>query len=52
MAELTVPQIDFSSLGQLPQIYKQNQQDALRQQTLANLGQGGQVDANTLLRSG
>lgn len=52
MAQLTVPQIDFSPLGQLPQIYKQGQQDALRQQTLANLGQGGQVDANTLLRSG
>lgn len=52
MSELTVPQIDFSSLGQLPQIWKQGQQDALRQQTLANLGQGGQVDANTLLRSG
>jgi hypothetical protein len=52
MAELTVPQIDFSSLGQLPAIYKQGQADNLRQQTLANLGQGGAVDANTLLKSG
>lgn len=40
MAELTVPQIDFSSLGQLPQLWKQGQADALRQQTLANLGNG------------
>jgi hypothetical protein len=52
MAELTVPQVDFSSLGQLPQIYKQAQADNLRQQTLANLGQGGAVDANTLFKSG
>lgn len=52
MAELTVPQIDFAPLGQLPQIWKQGQQDALRQQTLANLGQGGQADAVALLRSG
>lgn len=52
MAELTVPQIDFSSLGQLPAIYKQGQADAVRQQTLASLGQGGQADAAALLRSG
>jgi len=52
MAELTVPQVDFSSLGQLPALYKQGQADALRQQTLANLGQGGQADAATLLKSG
>jgi hypothetical protein len=52
MAELTVPQIDFSALGQLPQVYKAAQADQLRQQTLASLGQGGQVDANTLLKSG
>lgn len=52
MAELLVPSVDFSSLGQLPQLYRQNQQNALRQQTLANLGQGGAVDAQTLLRSG
>lgn len=52
MAELTVPEVDFSGLAKLPQIYKQTQADALRQQTLANLGQGGQADANALLRSG
>lgn len=52
MAELTVPQVDFSSLGQLPAIYKQGQADAVRQQTLASLGQGGQADAAALLRSG
>lgn len=52
MAELSVPQVDFSSLGQLPQLYKQGQADALRQQTLASLGQGGQADAAALLKSG
>jgi hypothetical protein len=52
MSELTVPQIDFSSLGQLPEIYRQGQANALRQQTLASLGQGGQADAAALLRSG
>lgn len=52
MAELTVPQVDFSSLGQLPAIYKQGQADQLRQQTLASLGQGGQADATALLKSG
>jgi hypothetical protein len=51
MAELIVPSVDFSSLGQLPQIYRQNQAEALRRQTLASLGQGGN-DAQTLLRSG
>lgn len=52
MAELSVPQVDFSGLAQLPGIYKQGQADALRQQTLANLGQGGAVDATALLKSG
>lgn len=52
MAELNVPQVDFSALGQLPQIYKQGQADNLRQQTLANLGQGGTADAQALLKSG
>jgi hypothetical protein len=51
MAELTVPQVDFSAIGQLPQS-KQGQADALRQQTLANLGQGGTADAAALLKSG
>lgn len=52
MAELTVPTVDFSSLGQLPEIYRQGQANALRQQTLANLGQGGTADAAALIRSG
>lgn len=52
MAELNVPQIDFSPIGQLPQIYQQAQQDSARKMALAQLGQGGQVDANTLLKSG
>lgn len=52
MAELTVPTVDFSALGQLPDIYRQNRANAIRQQTLANLGQGAQADADALLRSG
>lgn len=52
MAELTVPQVNFGSLGELPGIYRQNQANALRQQTLEGLGQGGAVDANALIRSG
>lgn len=52
MAELTVPRIDFSSLGDLPAVWRQNQQDALRRQTLASLGQGGDIDSATLLKSG
>lgn len=52
MAELTVPRVDFSSLGDLPGIWKQNRQDQLRQQTLASLGQGTEVDSNALIRSG
>lgn len=52
MAELTVPQIDFSMLGNLGNVYKQAQSDQMRQQTLASLGQGGQADATALLKSG
>jgi hypothetical protein len=52
MSELTVPQIDFSPLGNLPAVYKQAQADNLRQQTLAGLGQGGTADAQGLLKSG
>lgn len=44
MAELTVPQVDFSSLGQLGQIYKQGQQDNARRLALSNLGTGGTAD--------
>lgn len=52
MSELTVPQIDFSPLGQLPDIYRKAQDDANVKQTLANLGQGGQLDPMALIRSG
>jgi hypothetical protein len=52
MAELTVPQVDFSALGQLPQIWQQGRADTLRRQTLSNLGQGGAADAAALLKSG
>ena len=52
MAELTVPRIDFSILGELPQVYQQSRADAVRRRTLANLGQGSQADADTLLKSG
>ncbi len=48
----TPVQADFSSLAQLPQIYKQAQADAMRRQTLADLGQGGQIDPMRLMRSG
>ena len=51
-SELTVPRIDFSSLGELPQLYRQNQADAMRRQTLASLGQGGTADAAALMKSG
>lgn len=52
MAELLNPQIDFSALGQIPEIIQQNRASALRQQTLASLGQGGPADATALLKSG
>lgn len=52
MAELTVPRVDFSSLGQLGNVYRKAQEDEVRKQTLASLGQGTDVDANALLKSG
>lgn len=52
MAELTVPTVDFSALGGLGDTYRQARTDAVRRQTLANLGQGGQADADALLKSG
>lgn len=52
MAELLVPRVDFSPLGDLPQLIQQNRQNQLRQQTLASLGNGTEADANTLIRSG
>jgi hypothetical protein len=52
MAELTLPAMNFTALGQLPAVYQKAQADELRKQTLANLGQGGQADAAALMRSG
>ncbi len=52
MSELTVPRVDFSPLGDLPDIYRKAQDDANVKQTLANLGHGGQLDPMALIRSG
>jgi hypothetical protein len=43
---------DFSSLAQLPQIYRQARNEEVRRQTLAQLGQGGQIDPMQLVQSG
>lgn len=45
-------QVDFSSLAQLPQVYQKAQADQVRRDTLASLGQGGQVDPMKLITSG
>lgn len=39
MAELTVPRLDFSALGDLPQTYRQARDDRNTRMTLASLGQ-------------
>jgi hypothetical protein len=56
MAELTVPRVDFSSLGDLPDVYRNARTQATREMTLANLAQGGNVNyeqaAASLLRGG
>lgn len=57
MAELTVPRVDFSTLAELPDVYRNARTQAVREQTLAQLGQGGgPVDyesaASSLLRHG
>lgn len=44
--------LDFSSLANLGQVYKQANQDANRQATLAQLGQGDKIDPRVLLASG
>lgn len=44
--------LDFSSLANLGQVYKQANQDATRQATLAQLGQGDKIDPRVLLASG
>ena len=52
MAELSVPMMDFSTLGELGNIYRKANADQARQQTLSSLGQGVGPDSNALLRSG
>jgi hypothetical protein len=52
MAELTVPLMNFSALGQLGGVYRKAQEDEMRKQTLASLGQGTEADAASLLKSG
>ncbi len=47
-----VPNIDFSPLGNLGNVYQTARKDNLRERTLANLGQGGAADAQSLLKSG
>jgi hypothetical protein len=44
MAELTVPRVDFSSLGELPDVYRNARTQATREMTLANLGRDGNVN--------
>jgi hypothetical protein len=52
MAELSVPQLNFASLGDLPQVYRENRVQAARDMALANLGQGGgPIDYNSAARS-
>ena len=48
----TPQSLDFSSLANLGQVYKQANQDANRQATLAQLGQGDKIDPRVLLSSG
>lgn len=47
-----VPNIDFSQLANIGNVYQTAQKDALKQRTLASLGQGGQADSQALLKSG
>lgn len=44
MAELTVPRIDFSGLADLPQAFRNAQMQRAREQTLAELGTGGDLN--------
>lgn len=43
MAQLTVPSIDFSGIADLPKVYRDAQTQRARQQTLAELGNGGDL---------
>ena len=44
--------MDFTSLANLGDVYKKSSQDAARQATLAQLGQGDKIDPRVLLSSG
>jgi hypothetical protein len=44
MTELRVPTLDFSSLGELPDVYRNARTQATREMTLANLGRDGNVN--------
>lgn len=44
--------LDFSSLANLGQVYKQAAADTARRETLAQLGQGDKIDPRVLLASG
>lgn len=48
----TPQSLDFTSLANLGQVYKQASADANRQATLAQLGQGEKIDPRVLLASG
>ena len=48
----TPQSLDFTSLANLGQVYKQADQDATRKATLAQLGQGDKIDPRVLLSSG
>lgn len=51
MAELTVPTVDFSTLGNLGNDWRKGQAEAARMRTLAELGQGvGPLDYNEAAR--
>jgi hypothetical protein len=56
MAELTVPRLDFSVVGELPDVYRNARTQATREMTLANLGRDGNPNyeqaAAALLRGG
>lgn len=54
MAELTVPTLDFTALGNLGADYKKQQADAVTQQTLAQLGKtaDGKINTAPLYASG
>lgn len=44
--------LDFSSLAQLPQVYRQAAAERTRRDTLAQIGQGGEIDPRALIASG